>query len=157
MRRCLSFILTCAVIAGIAAAGGQCTAASTNNTADGQYHDVFKGQNALWKAVFTIDGTVNFKEIKGKLHDKGQYQAKLTVTYQKSLKDLQTVKDMNISCEGDVLTGGEEWKSDKALNRRAYVIEDDGGGSLTLTKDSIIKLTLAYSGKKQTIELNLAK
>jgi hypothetical protein len=122
-------------------------------------HDyVFKGENESWSAELKVKGTGTFSEKDGRIKYDSSCDKVFTVTYNKDLSQLSSVKRLEISYESSAGAGKlvEDFKS-APPNEKTYVMKSGSKGGAIENKDEVIKVSINLDGKIEVIELRNVK
>lgn len=118
-----------------------------------KHNYTYKGENELWSAEYTTNGTAIFEQNDSKMDVGTESKYKLTVTYKKDLSDLSSVKKLVISYDASSSGGSlsEVYSEDESITSKTFTLS--GGGSFIPIENEIIKVTINIDGDVQILEL----
>lgn len=115
---------------------------------------IYKGENECWIAEYKVNGTGIFTEKNHKTEYESNKNDILTVTYKKDLKELSSVKNLEISYESSAGGGRLNLSfDDKSPYEKTYTLKSGGRGGAIEHKDETIKVSISLDGKTEIIEL----
>ncbi|WP_333886885.1 hypothetical protein [Clostridium sp.] len=113
-------------------------------------HYIYKGENDVWIAKYSVDVTGTWDKKDNKLHYEGNSNDTLTVTYKKNVSQLSSAKHLKISYKSSVGSGSIEQDSPK---EKTYTMTSGSTTGIIEDKDEVIKVNVNLDGNIQTIEL----
>lgn len=115
----------------------------------------FTGENDLWSANYTVEGSETFVE-KDKVTEYSNMSKKtFTLKYKGELEDLSSVKKLEFAYETSARgeTSTLEFDDINQLDKDTFILKTTSVNSVIEKKDETIFVTVTIDGTPQTIEL----
>lgn len=114
----------------------------------------YKGENEFWTAEYKVNGTGTFTENNDKTEYDSSCEKVFTITYNKDISQLASVKHLEISYKSRTANGKiTEDYSNGLKPEKTYTLKSNSSGVAIENKDEVIDVTINIDGEIQTIEL----
>lgn len=120
-----------------------------------KYNYLYKGENELWTAEYSLIGTGTCTKENDRLHYDNDCKEVLTVTYKNDVSELSNVQNLKIEYEIGSSGGSlnANYDSSNPLKHKTFKLQGGGKGISIPHKDSVMKVKVTLDNDEQIFEL----